>query len=163
MGKLGLASRLRDARKHLNLNQLLIASDLGIQQKSISEIENGKILNIPNTYIYFFYKKGISLDWLYEGKGLMMRDDLMNDTTEPKEILPFSIQSVMDDQADKTTEDEEGVDFDGKLTENQSDKLFERLIDSKDFSIKSLMAYIQSLENNLAFIKELLMGKQKLQ
>ncbi|RLD65034.1 MAG: hypothetical protein DRI95_09580 [Bacteroidetes bacterium] len=49
--------------------------ELNIQQKTVSEIENGKLLNIPNKYIYYFFKKGISLEWMYDNAGSMKVTD----------------------------------------------------------------------------------------
>lgn len=61
--------RLKEARKFLNLSQVRVARENNTFQKTISDIENGKVANIPNDYILFFYKKGISLEWLYSGLG----------------------------------------------------------------------------------------------
>jgi|GEM_PF-4657230 transcriptional regulator with XRE-family HTH domain len=158
MNDLGIHIRLRDARKQLNVNQLLIANDLGIHQKTISEIENGKILNIPNTYIYYFYKKGVSLDWLYEGKGEMMISGDKDESQIELKSSPFA-DSLFENQQ---IQSEKGIP---PLTDEENKdglqfKLYERIIDSKEFNIKSLMAYVQSLENNLSFIKQLLLSKK---
>ena len=75
MNELDIHIRLKEARKYLELNQLKIANDLDIKQKTVSEIENGKIMNIPNKYIYYFYEKGISLEWLYTGEGDMLKSN----------------------------------------------------------------------------------------
>lgn len=158
MNDLGLHIRLKDARKQLNVNQLIIATDLGIHQKTISEIENGKILNIPNTYIYYFYKKGVSLDWLYEGKGeMMITGDNIESQIEQKSI-PFS-DSLFENQQ-IPIEKSIPLSINDETLEGIHNKMYERIIDSKDFSIKSLMAYVQSLENNLTFIKQLLLSKK---
>lgn len=158
MNDLGIHIRLRDARKQLNVNQLLIANDLGIHQKTISEIENGKILNIPNTYIYYFYKKGVSLDWLYEGKGEMMISGDKDESQIELKSSPFTDslfenQQIQSEKSIPPLTDEENKD-------GLQFKLYERIIDSKEFNIKSLMAYVQSLENNLSFIKQLLLSKK---
>lgn len=162
MNKLEIHTRLKEARKILNLNQLVIATDLGIQQKTISEIENGKILNIPNTYIYYFYQKGISLEWIYENKGPMLLEGANSISNSEKK----SQTSVFNTLFDNFNQAESEID---KLPEIKPKKeiqvtlntdLFERLLDSKDFTIKSLLAYIQSVENNLEFIKGLLVAKK---
>ncbi|MGD1848670.1 MAG: helix-turn-helix domain-containing protein [Salibacteraceae bacterium] len=66
---MGLNDRLKEARKFLKLSQVRVAKENNTFQKTISDIENGKVVNIPNEYIHYFYKQGISLDWLYSGKG----------------------------------------------------------------------------------------------
>jgi len=162
MNKLEIHNRLKEARKILNLNQLVIATDLGIQQKTISEIENGKILNIPNTYIYYFYQKGISLEWIYENKGPMMleSDNAAGITSKKSQTSAFNTLFDNFNQAEpelvkipeiKPEKEEQGT---------PNTELFERLVDSKDLTIKSLLAYIQSVENNLEFVKGLLVGKK---
>ena len=98
MNKLELHIRLKQARKELNLNQIEIAKDLDIQQKTISEIENGKILNIPNTYIYYFYKKGVSLEWLYDSKGKMMQKE--NEQNTANESSPLQLDLLFEKLAE---------------------------------------------------------------
>lgn len=162
MNKLEIHNRLREARKKLNLNQLVIATDLGIQQKTISEIENGKILNIPNTYIYYFYQKGISLEWIYENKSPMMIENIASTASTDKKGQTSAFNTLFDNfnQVEKAViktpeikpvKEEQGV---------KNADLFERLVDSKDLTIKSLLAYIQSVESNLEFVKGLLLGKK---
>ena len=68
-----IAARLKKARKYLKLSQLNVAKEYKTYQKTISDIENGKIVNIPNQYILYFYKKGISLEWIYTGAGSIIR------------------------------------------------------------------------------------------
>jgi transcriptional regulator with XRE-family HTH domain len=157
MNDLGIHIRLKEARKQLNVNQLIIATDLGIHQKTISEIENGKILNIPNTYIYYFYKNGVSLDWLYTGKGEMM---ITGDDIEPQMEIkssPFSDSLFENRKIPSEKSVPASIDT---AKDGLQNSLYERIIDSKEFSIKSLMAYVQSLENNLSFIKQLLLSKK---
>jgi len=152
MNNLNLHIRLKTARKELQLNQLQIANDLNIQQKTISEIENGKILNIPNSYIYYFYKKGISLDWLYDEMGEMFLK-----AGDKKEQTPQE-NAQLNELIDKTSSKQDTVNIPDEniLIEGANTSLYERLIESKDLTIKSLLAYIKSLENNLEFVKDLL-------
>jgi transcriptional regulator with XRE-family HTH domain len=150
-----IPERLKDARKKLELNQIQIANDLDIQQKSISDIENGKIINIPNTYIYYFYKKGISLDWIYDGKEPMFIFENEEPKTQQKQIPIQEIFEEIDKMHDISAQTDKVEPF--KNTDSLSNySLFERIIESKDFNIKSLFAYIKSLENNLEFMKDLL-------
>jgi len=161
MNKLEIHNRLKEARKILNLNQLVIATDLGIQQKTISEIENGKILNIPNTYLYYFYKKGISLEWIYEKKEPMMIESVDRLTKQENKNYPLALDTLFDNFHEREHEvktpdiknEKEGQGY-------QKTDMVERLIDSKDYTIKSLLAYIQSVENNLEFVKNLLLQKK---
>jgi transcriptional regulator with XRE-family HTH domain len=150
-----IPGRLKEARKRLNLNQIQIALDLDIQQKSISDIENGKIQNIPNKYIYYFYTKGISLEWIFDGKGVM----IINGADENKNISEatgtydlFSEQK----QNEEILEESKSTTTVPNFSEKPDIRMFERLIESKEYSIKSLLAYIKSLENNIDFLKILL-------
>ncbi len=154
MKKLDLHIRLKQARKELNLNQIEIAKDLSIQQKTISEIENGKILNIPNTYIYYFYKKGVSLEWLYDNKGAMMQNEnIVENQSHPSPVqLDLLLEKLENDKVKKVDEKEV---MEKKAMSNEQELLFERLIDSKDLTINSLLAFIKSQENNLDFLKSL--------
>ena len=161
MNKLGIDSRLKEARKKLNLNQLVIATDLGIQQKTISEIENGKILNIPNTYIYYFFKKGISLDWLYEGIEPMLAEAENASSGTENRSMNVTLENLFDNikQPEPEKLKPENI-IEQESGSKKSDDIFERLIESKDMTIRSLLAYVQSVENNLEFIKGLLVQKK---
>lgn len=158
MNELNIHTRLKIARKELQLNQLEIANDLNIQQKTISEIENGKIINIPNTYIYYFYKKGISLEWIYDQKGAMKLID--NVIAETKTNQNMQLSELFNEVKDKKSEypSDKNVTKGSEAIENIS--LYERLLDSKDVTIKSLLSYVASQENNLDFIKEFLVKRQ---
>jgi DNA-binding XRE family transcriptional regulator len=154
MNKLDLHIRLKQARKELNLNQIEIAKDLSIQQKTISEIENGKILNIPNTYIYYFYKKGVSLEWLYDNKGAMMQNENIIEKQSGSD--PVQLDLLLEKlENDKVKKVEEKEVVEKRVMSNEQELLFERLIDSKDLTINSLLTFIKSQENNLDFLKSL--------
>jgi transcriptional regulator with XRE-family HTH domain len=150
-----IPERLKEARKVLNLNQIQIASDLDIQQKSISDIENGKILNIPNQYIYYFYKKGLSLAWIYEGKDPMFTEQNEKSQSERKQSPVNEIfeEIIKENKVENNTEI---VEKNNSIDSGSRESLFERIIESKEFNIKSLLAYIKSLENNLEYLKDLL-------
>ena len=161
MNTLGIHERLKEARKKLNLNQLIIATDLNIHQKTISEIENGKILNIPNTYIYYFYKKGISLEWIYEAKSPMMQEEFESQKVEENKKVSITLNSLLDDINQTENADLKPNDIVGQENAEIKNKdLFEQLIDSKDMTIRSLLTYVQSVENNLEFVKTLLLQKK---
>lgn len=155
MNKPDLHIRLRQARKKLELNQSEIATDLSIHQKSISEIENGKIVNIPNSYIYYFYKKGVSLEWLYDEKGGMLQEDSKdlknNEQTEKQLEFHLVKEKKENTYTNKVEKEEEPYNITKDIL-----NVDEKLIESKDETIKSLEAYINSLENNLQFFKTLL-------
>jgi DNA-binding XRE family transcriptional regulator len=160
MSKLDLHIRLKHARKELSLNQVEIANDLSIQQKTISEIENGKILNIPNTYIYYFYQKGVSLEWLYDNKGKMMKAD-----NEPAKIenpsplqLDLLFEKFTSNKGIKNTR-VNTTDISAETTKEPTgtnELLFERLIDAKDLTINSLLTFVKSQENQVEFLKTLI-------
>jgi len=161
MNTLGIHERLKEARKKLNLNQLIIATDLNIHQKTISEIENGKILNIPNTYIYYFFKKGISLDWLYEGIEPMLAEAENASSGTENRSMNVTLENLFDNikQPEPEKLKPENI-IEQESGSKKSDDIFERLIESKDMTIRSLLAYVQSVENNLEFIKGLLVQKK---
>lgn len=152
MSKLDLHKRLKIARKTLQLNQIDIANDLSIHQKSISEIENGKIINIPNSYIYYFYKKGVSLEWIYEEKGEMLNEDKKHEETfqEVTKQLNFNLDSKPDIVSNNQP----------SIPDDEVKSLYERLVSSKDLTIEGMQAYINSLENNLNYLKTLLAEKK---
>ncbi len=161
MANLNIHIRLRTARKKLNLNQTQIAEDLNIQQKSVSDIENGKTTNIPNSYIYYFYSKGISLEWIFDDKGSMLiNDNLINDSQlfEPnfaentdingqksKEHLKSEYETT--EKTDIDNIEEKDFDYDNKM--------YERIIAAKDETIKNLHLHIKLQENNIEFLQEL--------
>jgi transcriptional regulator with XRE-family HTH domain len=150
-----ISERLKEARKKLNLNQIQIASDLDIQQKSISDIENGKILNIPNTYIYYFYKKGISLEWIYDGKGSILSGEVEAPVQDSKPIEMESLFKEVE-QVRQTSVKTVEIPLINKEETVSNYTLYERIIESKEYNIRSLFSYIKSLENNLDYLKNLL-------
>ncbi len=166
MSNLIIHKRLKEARKSLNLNQTDIAKDLDIQQKTISDIENGKMSNIPNSYIYYFYNKGISLEWIYDNKGKMFMSDqeeqnldksLFSKSVEDKEfkILPTKKTEISElkEEESKYTNIDKKTDI---LHADITSKMYERLIDSKDFTIENLQSFIKLQENNIEFLQDFL-------
>ena len=153
MDKLELHTRLKIARKDLNLNQIEIAKDLGIQQKSISDIENGKIQNIPNTYIFYFYKKGVSLEWLYDGKGEMLTENTIK--TKTQKDNPLQLELLLDKLNEPAIKKEVSTKKVAEIANPETIELYERLVTSKDLNINSLLTFIKSQENSLDFLKDL--------
>ena len=154
MNELNIHVRLKEARKNLGINQLNIAKDLHIQQKTVSEIENGKLLNIPNKYIYYFHKKGISLKWMYDGSGSMMNNQIPSKNERKQES---SVKKLFEESANS-----QNARFTDKTDKGQpllelADSSFTTtgLINSKDFSIKSLLSYIKSQENMIDFLQKI--------
>ena len=152
MNNLNIHKRLKEARIYLKLNQLQIATELNIQQKTISEIENGKILNIPNTYVYYFYKKGISLNWIFDNRGLMTETTLEDKNNNKKE--PDLVETLLDfsDEKQKLL-----ISNDKPIKETPNNYINKKeLLDSKDFSITSLLSYIKSQENMIKFLQRII-------
>ncbi len=156
MNELDIHIRLKEARKYLELNQLKIANDLDIKQKTVSEIENGKIMNIPNKYIYYFYEKGISLEWLYTGEGDMLKS---NNLKEGK--IGADIESIF---PEKKLSNKENLPNKEKSDENNflKEDYFSLLLNSKEENIQSLVNYIHSQEKMIIFLQEIIRKELKL-
>ena len=159
MNQLNIHIRLKDARKYLSLNQQTVAADLHIKQKTVSEIENGKILNIPNKYIYYFYEKGISLDWIYTGEGNMLRDmDPAETNNEPPEkYLPNKEDAKNEENIDEILS--EPAKQESKVVNANE---FSALLHAKDETIKHLIKYIDSQEKNISFLQEIIRKELRL-
>lgn len=155
MSKLNIHIRLRQARRFLKLNQSDIANDLNIQQKTISDIENGKIINIPNSYIYYFYSKGVSLEWIYDNKGGMMLQK--NKSSKSNKSLFDTISDNANSNKTAEKEDDSNNEKNSNNTKKADDNMYERLIDSKDTTINTLQNFMKVQENNMDFIKDLLL------
>ena len=155
MTELNIHTRLKEARKILDLNQLIIAEDLNIQQKTVSEIENGKLLNIPNKYIYYFYKKGISLEWMYDNVGAMMvtgQNELPTDKNHERSVE--SLFDLLDSSGKKQLMGDIQKNMgEDEIKTNIDLKPIDDLINSKDFNIKSLLSYVESQEKMIEFLK----------
>lgn len=59
-------SKLKISRKILSLSQKEIEESVGLSQRDISLLENGKKKFIPTEYIQFLNKKGVELDYLFD-------------------------------------------------------------------------------------------------
>ncbi len=158
MNELNIHIRLKEARKYLDLNQLNIADDLNIQQKTVSEIENGNILNIPNKYIYYFSKKGISLEWIYDGSGKMMKFD---EKTTPSDTNQDSSLETLFDMVDSDKEKSPKFNIKSNRGEEELKKTVRSqntgdLLSSKDFNIKSLLSYVKSQEKMIDFLQQII-------
>ncbi|MCF6242307.1 MAG: helix-turn-helix domain-containing protein [Bacteroidales bacterium] len=152
MNNLNIHIRLKEARKYLEFNQLKIATSLGIKQKTVSEIENGKIMNIPNEYIYFFYKNGISLEWLYTGNGKMLQEDTINSDKVYTDRLFL-------DKAENNQNKHENTKNSVKNFAENEDNVSTHvhlLLNAKDENIQSLINYIRSQEKMIAFLQEII-------
>ncbi len=161
MNKLDIHKRLKIARKKLNLNQTTVANDLNIQQKTISDIENGKIINIPNSYIYYFYSKGISLEWIYDNKGIMEREGY--GVTENKNLFD-NIYTNENRKRNKSNSKNTELKKNKESTINTQQEdtdcenlMYERIIDAKNDSINNLQTHIKLQENNMEFLKDLIL------
>ena len=146
--------RLKEARINLGLKQSEVAVNLNIQQKSISEIENGHIQNIPNTYIYYFFKKSISLKWIYEGSGEMFISD---DSIKKESKIPlknkYNKTFENNSLSDLFNDDKIDKDFAIKV-DRSNDYFYERIIKSKNFSIKTLLKLIEHQEKTIEMLKK---------
>jgi len=69
--------RYKRSRRYIGLTQQEVADVLKTSQKAISFLENEikKYSKYRMEYALFLYKKGIDLNWLYTGKGEMIRED----------------------------------------------------------------------------------------
>jgi len=155
VNELNIHIRLKEARKYLGLNQQMVANDLDIKQKTVSEIENGKIMNIPNKYIYYFYDKGISLEWMYSGKGNMIIEKNIEETED---------KQVPDDFVSKEipfVQFPENEIINKKLETIEPDTL-NLLLSAKDENLRSLTNYIKSQEKMILFLQEIIRKELKL-
>lgn len=164
MNELNIHIRLKEARKFLKLNQLNIAKDLNIQQKTVSEIENGKLLNIPNKYIYYFFKKGISLNWIYDGSGAMMNNG--KSASRTKENYENTVETLFD-MLETRKESQKLGNIQKSRGEEEPKKQIDVdgtgiLINSKDFNIKSLLSYVKSQENMIYFLQQIIKKEMNL-
>lgn len=77
--------RLKEIRRVLGLSQQEVADETGMQQKTISDIENGKVVNIPHSYILYFIEKKVSVEWIYTGQGEIRKQEktLFNEQNQP--------------------------------------------------------------------------------
>jgi len=157
VNKLDIHIRLKEARKYLDLNQLKIAQDLNIKQKTVSEIENGKIMNIPNKYIYYFYEKGISLVWIYTGEGEMLRGDKSADSTKDTDAFFENKEKTNSQQFQSSIKKK----TEPKVNSISPDNL-DLLLNAKDQNIHSLMQYIHSQEKMIQFLQEIIRKELKL-
>jgi len=155
--ELKIHTRLKEARAFLELNQLRIATDLDIQQKTVSEIENGKLLNIPNRYIYYFHKKGISLDWIYDGSGLMTKSEYeAQDLDRTKEKNLESISKMIVEKGDLKEKTGNKRDKIGKeVREDYTDSSIKILLESKNINIQTFLSYVNSQEKMIEFLQKI--------
>ncbi len=81
-----LSERIKAARLHAGLTQSQLAQKVGIAQTAISQLESGKTLR--SSYVMDIASIcGVSLFWLAEGQGPMLRDPaLMAAPTKPGNI-----------------------------------------------------------------------------
>ncbi|OQY03157.1 MAG: hypothetical protein B6I20_05680 [Bacteroidetes bacterium 4572_117] len=161
MTKLKLHTRLKEARKFLELNQLAVATDLNIQQKTVSEIENGKLLNIPNTYINYFYRKGISLKWIYDASGTMLENEIQSNAETNQENTAKTLFDLVQTETETEKSTEKGGG-DAQLTEPLQNNSLKDLLNSKDFNIKTLLSYVKSLEKSIEFLQQIIKKEMKL-
>ncbi len=165
MNELKIHVRLKEARSFLNLNQLRIATDLKIQQKTVSEIENGKLINIPNKYIYYFYEKGISLEWIYDGVGFMTKNELSTQSSDNH--YESNLESLSDMfAAKKELKQSDKYEKKNKVAVELNDETisddYSQLIDSKDVNIKTLLSYVHSQEKMIEFLQQIIKKELKL-
>lgn len=92
-----IGSRLKTARRKLNLSQEKFAADAGVLQKDVSLMESGRKKFIPTEYISYLSKQGIDLNWLYTGVGEIFRQDTLRKyaaesagPVEPGRVIPLN-------------------------------------------------------------------------
>ncbi len=69
--------RFSEIRKQLGYTQVQLAENLGTEQTVISRIEKD-VLRITDEMLSFFYDKGVDLNYLFVGKGTLMRENKAN-------------------------------------------------------------------------------------
>jgi transcriptional regulator with XRE-family HTH domain len=72
---MNINSRIKFLRKRLNLSQIEFASKMGIKQSSLSDIENGKTVNIDERNIKIICQAhNVNEAWLRDGTGEIFND-----------------------------------------------------------------------------------------
>jgi len=67
--------RVIKLRKHFSMTQVEFGEAIGMLQKSISRFETGLTKKIPNEYLIFMHKNGISIDWIMGWSDTMFMAD----------------------------------------------------------------------------------------
>ena len=75
-----ISQRLRIFRDSVKESQEVMAIYLGIERGSYTQIETGKN-RIKDEHLFRLQEKGLSLDWLFSGKGNMLLGDQANEPT----------------------------------------------------------------------------------
>jgi len=115
-------SRLKEARLLLNLSQAEIADKSGVSQRDISQLESGKKIFIPTSYIQFLNHSGIDLNSLFsEGQTITMQ--AINANSDKKRRM--KLETIICPQCE----------------------LRERLLAAKDETISALRALLKECEH----------------
>lgn len=69
-----LGEKLRAIREALQMNQAAIATQIGRQQRDISDLEQGKRKTVPTEYIQYLNTEGLDLNWLFNPEPLREPD-----------------------------------------------------------------------------------------
>lgn len=77
-----IGERFKQIRKHFNLTQQLFSISLGISRSHISNIENGREKPSDTLLMLLNSKYHINTEWLLEGKGNMLINDIDVITSE---------------------------------------------------------------------------------
>lgn len=77
-----IGERFKQIRKHYNLTQQLFSISLGISRSHISNIENGREKPSDTLLMLLNSKYHINTEWLLEGKGNMLINDIDVITSE---------------------------------------------------------------------------------
>lgn len=77
-----IGERFKQIRKHYNLTQQLFSISLGISRSHISNIENGREKPSDTLLMLLNSKYHINTEWLLEGKGNMLINDIDVVTSE---------------------------------------------------------------------------------
>lgn len=77
--------RIRHIREYLGLSQRMMAKEVGVAVSNWSRIENTDDVKPSGKMLFRLAEIGVSLDWLFTGKGSMMLNQSISENTETTE------------------------------------------------------------------------------
>jgi|GEM_PF-4976813 len=89
-----LSKRLKAIRKHFNLNQIEMASKLGITQSYYSALERGSKKVGTNLILALIELFKVSESWLISGKGTMFIEEVQNIPGVTAETTPGGVGQI---------------------------------------------------------------------
>ena len=89
---MGIETRVKEMRKHLNLTQTEFGDSLGVSRDVINSYERGRVTPSQTFVELLCMKYDVNPDWLLHGDGEMFRDRTVED-----ELQDFLANVVTDD------------------------------------------------------------------